>query len=128
MSSEMTFRQVEALVEEIKIILPTVEHLLTTAKDVKEINIMAGQNIRQLQASIAEFDEVLVDAVATGIESKLIKLKEFDEFEKRINKNVQIMKNAAEKINPTQRLNSFLIFLIGTLMGAITLFFTRGIQ
>lgn len=119
---EMTFRQAERLIEEIKIILPTVENLLVTAKDVKDINILAGQNIRQLQSTIEEFDAVLLDAVATGIEAKIEKLKEFDEFEKRINKNVQIVKSAAERINPIQKLNCFLIFGIGFFGGAIAIF------
>jgi len=120
--SEMTFKQVEKLIEEIKIILPTVENLLNTTKDVKEINILSGQNIKHLQSSIKNFDAVLFDAVATGIESKLEKLKEFDEFEKRINKNVQIVKNAAERINPIKKLNCFSTFGIGFLIGVIVIF------
>ena len=127
-SSEMTFKQVEALIEELKIILPTVENLLNTAATAKENNFQAAQNLRKLEKTIQKFDEILVDAVATGIESKIEKLKEFDELERQLNKNIQIVKTAIEKIKPTQRLNSFLIFIIGALVGAITLFSIGGIQ
>lgn len=127
-SSEMTFKQVETLIEELKIILPTIENLLNTAAAAKENNFQAAQNLRKLEKTIQEFDEILVDAVATGIESKIEKLKEFEDFEKQLNKNIQIVKNAIQKIKPTQRLNSLLVFIIGALIGAITLFFTGAIK
>lgn len=118
----MTFKQVEALIEEIKIITPTIESLLSVAKDVNGINVLAGQNIKTLQTTIKEFEKVLMTAVAKGIDSKIEKLKEFDEFERRIVKNVQIIKNAADKIKPIQTINSLLTFGVGFLVGAIALF------
>jgi len=120
--SEMTFKQVENLIEEIKIITPTIENLLKKAKEMQDINTFANQNIKKLATTIEDFDMVLVEAVAFGIESKIEKLKEFEEFEKQLLKNVQIVKNAAQKIEPTRRINSLLIFSIGFLSCGFTLF------
>jgi len=62
-SSDFTFKQAELLLEELKIITPTLEELLKRAKEMKDINKEASTLNGELTANLRAFDATIKQSI-----------------------------------------------------------------
>lgn len=111
-SSDFTFKQAELLIEEIKIITPTLEELLKKAKEMKDINKDALALNGELAANLRAFDATIKQSINGELDKRLKSLEKFDELESTINKNVAYLKKAAEKTNTAKSVNCILLMAV----------------
>lgn len=108
-SSDFTFKQAEKLLEEIKIITPTIEALLSRADNLHSHNILATKLNQDLSKNIQEFNEILKKSISHELNNRLHELEKFDELESTINSNVTFLKKTAVGINATKKINCVLV-------------------
>lgn len=111
-SSDFTFKQAEKLLEELKIITPTVEVLLKKAKEMKDINEAALNLNHELEHNLKVFDLTIKQSINGELDKRLKSLEKFDELESTINKNVAYLRKSANDTKTTNRLNCVLIIMI----------------
>lgn len=111
-SSDFTFKQAEKLLEELKIITPTVEMLLKKAKEMKDTNQEALALNKELEANLRSFDFTIKQSINSELDKRLKSLEKFDELESNINKNVAYLRKSANDTKTTNRLNCVLIITI----------------
>lgn len=111
-SSDFTFKQAESLLEELKIITPTLEDLLKRSKEMKDINKEALALNGELAANLRAFDVIVKQSINGELDKRLKSLERFDEIESVINKNVAYLKKAAEKTSTSKNINCILIMSI----------------
>jgi len=119
--NDVTFKQAEKLIEELKLILPVAEKIMKDSVKVKDINDSVSNSITNLNFTIKDFDKVLTSAVSNGF-------NDFESFEKKLNNNIKVMKNAIEKTEPTKKINIAMAFIIGSLSTFIFLHFMGALN
>lgn len=110
--SDFTFKQAESLLEELKIITPTLEDLLKRAKEMKDINKDALALNGELAANLRAFDSTIKQSINGELDKRLKSLEKFDELESNINKNVAYLRKSVNDTKATNRLNCVLIIMI----------------
>jgi|GEM_PF-5766547 len=108
-SSDFTFKQAEKLLEELKIITPTLEDLLKRAKGMKDINEEALTLNKELESNLKAFDSIIKQSINGELDKRLKSLERFDELENSVNRNVAYLKKAAEKTTTLKSINCFLL-------------------
>lgn len=111
-SSDFTFKQAEQLLEELKIITPTVEELLKKAKEMKDTNKEALVLNKELESNLKAFDATIKLSINGELDKRLKSLEKFDALESAINKNVAYLKRAAEKTNIAKSVNCILLMAV----------------
>ena len=110
-SSDFTFKQAEKLLEELKIITPTLEDLLKRAKGMKDINQEALALNKELEGNLRSFDFTIKHSINGELDKRLKSLERFDELENSVNRNIAYLKNAAEKTTTLKSINCFLLMV-----------------
>lgn len=108
-SSDFTFKQAEQLLEELKIITPTLEELLKRAKGMKDINKEALTLNKELESNLKAFDTIIKQSINGELDKRLKSLERFDELESALNRNVAYLKKAAEKTTTLKSMNCILL-------------------
>ncbi len=108
-SSDFTFKQAEKLLEELKIITPTLEDLLKRAKEMKDINQEALALNKELEGNLRSFDFTIKQSINGELDKRLKSLERFDELENSVNRNIAYLKKAAEKTTTLKSINCFLL-------------------
>jgi len=122
-SSDFTFRQAERLVEELKIVVPTVEKLLNQANEVKSTNDKAFELNKELEVNLINFNGIIKEAISDELEPRLRQIDELNDLESRLNKNVSYLKRAAENSRAMSRLNCLIIVCVAV---ASTFYYIKG--
>jgi hypothetical protein len=110
-SSDFTFKQAEKLLEELKIITPTLEDLLKRAQEMKDTNKEASTLNGELAANLRAFDTTIKQSINGELDKRLKSLERFDELENSINRNIAYLKKAAEKTTTLKSINCFLLMV-----------------
>jgi len=108
-SSDFTFKQAEKLLEELKIITPTLEELLKKAKEMKDTNKEALTLNKELESNLKTFDSIIKQSINGELDKRLKFLERFDELENSVNRNIAYLKKAAEKTTTLKSMNCFLL-------------------
>jgi len=108
-SSDFTFKQAEKLLEELKIITPTLEELLKKAKEMKDTNKEALTLNKELESNLKTFDSIIKQSINGELDKRLKSLERFDELENSVNRNIAYLKKAAEKTTTLKSMNCFLL-------------------
>ncbi len=94
-SSDFTFKQAESLLEELKIITPTLEDLLKRAQEMKDTNKEASTLNGELAANLRAFDTTIKQSINGELDKRLKSLERFDELENSVNRNFPYQKKPA---------------------------------
>ncbi len=108
-SSDFTFKQAEKLLEELKIITPTLEDLLKRAKEMKDTNKEALALNKELEGNLRSFDFTIKKSINGELDKRLKSLERFDELENSVNRNIAYLKKSAEKTTTLKSMNCFLL-------------------
>lgn len=110
-SSDFTFKQAEKLIEELKIITPTLEILLKRANDIKDANERSIMLNEQIEHNLKEFDNSLKSAIAGELQKRLKQIDELNELESSLNKNVAYLKKTVKETRTVKSFNCILMIV-----------------